>query len=791
MENLEMSSGKILDQTSELTTPDQRRVMSPQQMQLLSSSSERGLGDYWRILLKRKWTIITFAVVVVTAASIISWRMTPIYDGVASITWSRQMPNFFKDDQSQGSVENGDDPLSLETQIRILQSDSLALQVIHNLGLDKDPDFAGNYKVKTSGGLAISDSPRQQLEREDRLIKLLHRNMRVQQIGNTSLIEIRYSSPNPQLAAETSNAIANAYIEQNIKAKYDSTMQATNLLSKQLADLQIKMETSQAKAVEYEKEHNIIGADDKTNLTTEKLGTLSKELMDAQVDRIRLESIYQMAKTGDANVSVVSSQDGALSGLRQQQLDLQAQYAQLSTLFGPSYPSVVQLQNRLKQVNKSYQEETENQLHRLQNDYEAAVAREQMVQTALSEQTDEANKLNVDAIELKVLQQEADSNRTLYDSLLTQLKEASLEAGLNSSNIRIVDLARIPLHPARPNILQNLEVALLLGLIGGVATVFVLEALDMTVRTPDQIESVSGLPTIGVIPLRAPEERSAQRSEIGPTLKPAPVATSQFVSPVAYADPQSEMSEAYRALRTSLLLSSPARPPQTILFTSALPQDGKTTTSSNSAIVMAQQGKRILLVDCDLRRPAISKLFRLRPEIGLSNVLSGGAKAQDAVLATIQPNLFLMPSGPLPPHPSELLSSNLMQNLLRQWREEYDHIIIDSPPVLSATDGVLLSVQVDLAVLVVRANKTTTPALRRARDLLLHVNAPLGGVVVNAVDMSSPDYYYYSGYGYKYGRKYSGYYIDKNAPKLDNTSDGHAASQVDEAEEPATRSSGS
>ena len=200
----------------------------------------------------------------------------------------------------------------------------------------------------------------------------------------------------------------------------------------------------------------------------------------------------------------------------------------------------------------------------------------------------------------------------------------------------------------------------------------------------------------------------------------------------------------------------------------------------------------MLLVDCDLRRPAMSRILRLRPEKGLSNVLSGGAKPQDVIQATMQPNLFLMPSGPLPPHPSELLSSNLMASLLRQWREEYEHVIIDSPPVLSATDGVLLSVQVDLTVLVVRANKTTTPALRRARDLLLNVNANLGGVVVNAVDMSSPDYYYYySGYGYKYGRKYGGYYVDKNAPKLNNGDNGHGALEADEVEKPATGSSGS
>ena len=787
-----MTSGKLLADRSDLTPQDPLRAMSLQQMQSFSTSSELGLSDYWRILLKRKWTIVTFVVVVVTAALLISWRMTPIYDGVARINWTRQAQNFFKDDQSQGPAEAGNDPLSMETQVRIIGSDFLALDVIHNLRLDQRPDFAGSYAIKTSGGLTLADTARQQLEREDKLIRLFHENLRVQQVGNTSIIEIKYSNPNAQLAADIANAVANGYIEQNIKAKFNSTMQAADLLSKQLADLQIKVETSEARLVEYQKEHGIIITDDKTNLTIEKLNQLSKELADAQADRIQKDSIYELAKTSNADAVSSVLQDGVISSLRQQLDDLQAQYAQLTVQFGPSYPTVIQLQNRLKQVNESYHEQIALAVRRLQNDYAAAVAREQMLQSALNEQTVEANKLNEDTIELKVLQQEADSNRTLYNGLLTKLKEASLEAGLNSTNIRIVDPARVPLRPARPNIIRNLEFALLLGLVGGVAVIFVLEALDMTVRTPDQIENVSGLPTVGIIPFRVLQEESAQRSGIGHTLKPTPVATAPLPLPITFVDPQSVISEAYRALRTSLLLSNPGQPPRSVLFTSALPQDGKTTSSVNTAIVMAQQGKRVLLVDCDLRRPLLNKIFRLRPEMGLSNVLSGGARAQDIIQATMQPNLFLIPSGPLPPHPSELLSSNLMQNLLRQWIEEYDHVIIDSPPVLSATDGVLLSVQVDITVLVVRAGKTTTPALRRARDLLLSVKANLGGVVVNGVDMSSPDYYYYySGYGYKYGGKYGGYYTDKHAPKLNSTGNGHGASEAAETENPATTSSGS
>jgi succinoglycan biosynthesis transport protein ExoP len=305
--------------------------------------------------------------------------------------------------------------------------------------------------------------------------------------------------------------------------------------------------------------------------------------------------------------------------------------------------------------------------------------------------------------------------------------------------------------------------ALLVGLVGGIAAAFGLEALDMTVRTPDQAEAVSALPTIGVIPVQPGLDAIGRRSG-SRLLKGAPLGNARPCSLIAYLEPKSEIAEAYRALRTSVLLSSAGQQPHTILITSALPQDGKTMTSVNTAIVLAQQGKRVLLIDADLRRPNIHKVFGIRPEFGLTNVLTGGATVEEALQPTVQPNLFLMPSGPLPPHPSELLGSVRMQQLIRQWRTEYDHVIIDSPPALSVTDAVLISVQVDIVILVIRSGQTTTHALRRTRDLLMNVKANVMGIVLNAVDLTSPDYYYYYYSGNKYG-KY-GYYSDKNAPQL-------------------------
>ena len=743
------------------------------------SSRERTLGDYWRILRKRKWTIIVSLVVVVTAAALISLRMTPIYDGVARISISSQTPSIlnFKDNQQFGE-RNEDQEMTIATQISILQSNTLALLVIHNLGLDNRPEFAGKDRP-SSGGVPVSGSAPENLGREDQLINAFHANLNALSVPNTALIEIKYSSPDPRLAAEVANATANTFIEQNIKARFDSTMQAANWLSKQLADLQIKVETSQARLIEYQKGHGIVGTDDKHNLTFEKLNELGKQLTQGQADRIQKESSYQIAKGTNPDALASVLQDPALASLQQQQTQLQTQYAQLRTQLGSEYPKVLEVQNQLKEINKAYQQELQSGALRVQNEYYTAVKREQMLKAALDEQTAVANQLDENAIEYRILKQEADSNRQLYDGLLEKLKEASLAAGLNSSNIRIVDKARIPLFPARPNVPRNMLFAVLLGVVGGVAVAFALEAVDTTVRTPDQAQSLSGLPVMAVIPFKAEVGGAKTQGAGSRLLLTAKQSSTRAGALVSYLEPQSEISEAYRTLRTSILLSSAGHPPQVLVFTSALPQDGKTMTSVNTAFIMAKQGKRVLLIDADLRRPSIHKVFGLRPELGLSNVLSGGAKWKDAVQPTMEATLFLLPSGPLPPHPSELLGSGLMQDLIREWRKEYDHILIDSPPVLSVTDAVLLAVQADMVTLVVRSGQTTMGAVRNARDLLLHLKAPLRGIVLNAFDLQSPDYYYY----YYSGSKYGGYYTDKNAPKLKEGRNGNAQGTGDDEQQ--------
>src|ERR1700691_5490700 len=537
-------------------------------------------------------------------------------------------------------------------------------------------------------------------------------------------------------------------------------MQASDWLSKQLVDLQMKVETSQEKLVRYQREHEILGTDDKTNIITEKLDELNKQVTTAETDRMQKEAVYRQTQSNDPDevaasiVADTSSGGAAASGLidrlREQQVNLKIQIAELSTQFGPSYPKVVQLTNQAKEIDVQLQSEMNKAVDHLKGQYLAALQRENMLRQSFEKQKQEANKLNESAIEYSILKRDVDSNRALYEGLLEKLKEAGVTAGLRSNNFRIIDPARVPMAPSEPNIPRNLTFALALGVISGVGLAFLIENMDNTVRTPEQAQAISGLPSLGMIPLGS---KSANLGTTGKLL--ALTASKEVVETVTQIRPQSQMAESYRALRTSLLLSNLGAPPKVIIVTSALPQEGKTTTSMNTAVVLAQKGVRVLLVDADLRRPSVHKTLGMGLRSGLSNVLTGTATAEQTITTSpILPNLFIMPAGTPPPNPAELLASANMRDLLAELRELYDHIVIDTPPTLSVTDAVVLSPRADATILVIRSGQTTKQALRRSRDILMQVNAHVAGVLLNAVDRTSPDYYYYYEYQGKYGHYY-------------------------------------
>jgi exopolysaccharide transport family protein len=717
-------------------------------------SQESTLREYMRVLIKRKWMVTAVIVGIFMAVAVASLRQTPVYDAVGRIAINKADSNLitFKD---SGPVMDYYDPSDLDTEVRILQSDLMALQVIRQLNLDKRPEFGGHSDQKQPN--LVADPLQTDSNRTSALLGGFRGNLHVTLIPNTRIIEIHFTSTDPQLAASAVNTLAATYVEQNYKTKYESTMQASDWLSKQLVELQMNVETSQEKLVRYQKEHEILGTDEKQNIITEKLDELNKEMTMAESDRMQKEVVYRQTQSNDpvaVSAAIVSDPAGMLLGrLRDQQASLRIQIADLSTQFGPSYPKLTQLNNQLKEIDRQIQLETDKAVDHLKGQYLAALQRENMLRDSFEKQKQEANKLNESAIEYSILKRDVDSNRTLYDGLLEKLKEAGLTAGLRSNNFRIIDAARVPTSPSEPNIPRNLTFALVLGVISGVGLAFLLENMDNTIRTPEQAQAISGLPSLGMIPLGS---KSANRGATAKRL--ALTASKEVVETVTQVRPQSQMAESYRALRTSLLLSNLGAPPKVVMVTSARPQEGKTTTSINTAIVLAQKGVRVLLVDADLRRPSVHNILGMGPSSGLSNVLTGSATVQQTITASpILPNLFIMPAGTPPPNPAELLASVNMRDLIAELRELYDHIVIDTPPTLSVTDAVVLSPRADATILVIRSGQTTKQALRRARDILMQVNAHVAGVLLNAVDLTSPDYYYY----YEYQGKYSHYYQEE------------------------------
>ncbi|MGA2335633.1 MAG: polysaccharide biosynthesis tyrosine autokinase [Terriglobales bacterium] len=719
------------------------------------------LREYGRILKKRMWVIISTWLIIATLATVRTLRMTPVYDATGRIAVNREnSQNLGFKDSDQGAGYDYDDYfIALETQVGILQSDAIAFQVIKNLKLNNNPAFAGvAAKPRTEPPL---NSLQVDAPFESSLLDRFRSGLKLSVVPRTRIVEIHYSHPDPRLAAQIVNMLINTYIEQNFKTKFESTTQTSEWLSQQLADLALKVETSQEKLVRYQKDHNILGIDEKQNIVTSKLDELNKELTDALGDRIQKESAYKFASAGNPEIFAKAESSTVLSQLRTQESDLRMKYAEATTQFGSSYPKVMQLGNQLKQVEESIQAEDKRIASRVQNEYLSALQREKLLTTALEVQKQEANQLNESAIEYNLLKRDAESNRQLYEGLLQKLKEAGVSAGLRSSNIRVVDLARVPTSPSAPNIPRNIVLGLALGLFGGVGLALVLEHLDNTVRTPEEVQIISDLPSLGIIPL-SKKLLAKNRKNGHARLSLSPRSSeSDSLGLIAFARPRSELAESYRALRTSILLSSLGSPPKVILVTSALPQEGKTTTSINLAIVLAQRGGRVLLVDADLRRPGIHKALGLRNTSGLSTLMTGGNGSEDAIVSTEIPYLFVLTAGPPPPQPAELLGSTLMKDYLARWREEFAHIVIDTPPALSVTDAVSLSVEADSVLVVVRSGQTTKAALRRVRDLLSHVNARITGVLVNAFDLHSGSSYYYQYDAKHYGR----YYEEDDSPR--------------------------
>jgi capsular exopolysaccharide synthesis family protein len=712
------------------------------------SPREPHLYDYLLILRKHQWLILSFMLAVVTIVAIATFRMQPVYVATARIEMDRENANILPFQGSDSYDFMMDLENYIETQSKILTSETLALQTIRNSGLSARPEFSspdGPSEAIASGSLANQKRPPE-------LAGFLG-SLSVKRVPNSRLMDVSFESTDPQLAARIVNAHIATYIEQNFRSRYDATTRATTWLTDQLEELKIKVQKAEDARIAYERQNQIWTIDDKQNITTQRLSDVNKQLTDAQSERMKKESLYQFAKSGNLDAVPQVQSNSGLVDLLKKRTDASSQYNDALSQYGPNFPKVQRLQAQLKELDDSVEKEKQKILAVLESDYREVRQRETLLTQALDVQKAEANQMAEKLVEYNILKREAEANKTLYDGLMTKFKETAISQSLRSSNIRVVDPAMIPSTPARPAKTRNVTLAFLVGLVGGIGLALLREYLDNTVKTPDDVETLARLPSLAVVPQFAGLNGNAKKQGLLNGF--AANGHEKRIELVAQHLPKSQMSEAFRALRTSILLSQADHPPQVILVTSALPREGKTTAAANLAVTLAQLGDRTVLVDADLRKPGIGRLLNLGSGkyAGLSSYLAGVSSLD---LVTVPhpaiPNLAAIPTGPLPPNPADLLSSHKLAEAIAELRTKYKFIVIDSPPVMAATDAVILSVLTDGVLLVVRSGETPKEAFTRTRDLLSSVKCRILGVVLNAVDSSAPDYYYsYRYYPYSYG----------------------------------------
>jgi capsular exopolysaccharide synthesis family protein len=565
-------------------------------------------------------------------------------------------------------------------------------------------------------------------------------HLNITRVGHTNIITIAYSLGNAKLAATICNKLVETYKEHNFQDNYQATSEVSRWLEAQLGDLRTRLSSSQSKMLELQQDIGLVGMDDKTQSTiTVQLEELSQQLVRAEGDNLVAQAKLIALKSSPPNVVDILSGDSITSALRMHRILLTDLYSQATTKYGPNHPRVKDAKQQLDDLDAQIKSQETSILQRTQKEVESTKNSENLLQGAIDRVKAESFDSNSKVIQYALARREYESARTLYDGLESRLQEAGIMAGLHSTSIRVVDPADPPTWPATPKKGLNL----LLGFSGGFALgallILLTESLDTNVKTIADVEESLGLPLLGVIP-------QTTNAEIQPL---------DFIVSAkrSGAHGWSQIAEAYRALRTSILLSGPGGKPRVLLFTSSRPSEGKTSAVICEAIVLALSGARVLLVDADMRRPTVHSRFRLPNNIGLSTVLVGESAFKDTIHSIKEvPSLHILSAGPSAPLPAELLGSESLRKLLETARKDFDFILFDTPPILTVTDAAVLAPQCDGVVVILRYGETAKNAVTRAGYLLQRAGGKVLGVVLNAVDFKSPDYSEY------YGRSYSTYY---------------------------------
>jgi capsular exopolysaccharide synthesis family protein len=714
------------------------------------------LSHYLWILRRHAWKIAVFVSTCVVATFIISSRLQPIYEATAIIDVDRHAPSEVVGEDSNRAGPNDADQF-LATQVKLIQSDAVLRPVAEKYGL-----LQKENQVATEMPSRVQEANR---------APVALKRLKVTRPPNTYLLLIGYRSPDPQLAADVANAIANSYVEQTYNLRIRSSASLSSFMEGQLDELKGRMEKSSQALAEFERELNVINPEEKTNILSARLMQLSTERTNAQADRVTKEAAYNSMQSGSLEAVQVSAQSQSLALLGQRLNEAQEHFAEVKSTFGSNHPEYRKAASQVVELQKQFDDTRKNIADRIAVEYREALNREQMLQKAVAETKAESDSLNARSFQYQQLKRDADGDKTLYEELVRKIREAGINAGFQNNNVRIADVGRPALKPVFPNLKLNLMLAFLFSMVLATGAAVLADSLDTTLRDPELASQYLGTDVIGILPA---VRNIAQLSAIAPPestettlVASVPNGSRKQIAVNGNGDYRGQgkgyyrtisgFEEAVRTLRNTILLGDFEQRLRSMLITSAGPNEGKTTTAVHLAVSHAGQGKKTLLVDGDLRRPNVHRKFGLSSTTGFSNVLTGELAWRDVVLPVPgRPDLFLIPAGP-PSHRAADLVGPRIGVLLDEFVKEYDLVILDAPPLLGFAEPLQMATAADGVLVITRAGETRRKAVSGVLAALGRIRANVIGVVLNQVKHDTSDDYGYYGYHYR-----NSYYQSKN-----------------------------
>jgi capsular exopolysaccharide synthesis family protein len=730
------------------------------------------LRDYWYLLKRYRWLILGCVATVVCSVMLYVFTTTPFYTAQATLLIERKAPQVVKiQDALSESIDNAE---YYKTQYEILKSRALAERVIKEQGLESKAPFSNQERKPGffSGLLkAFTDWKRQssqagnkpdeaRLMVKPQVVDAYLGMLQVQPVRGTGLVQVAFETPDPGLSAQLANGHSAAYIRYGLDLRSKTNEEALAFLEKKLVELKERVESSEVALNTYRRDKGIISLSDKENIVVDRLGDLNKRLTEAEAERISLEAKVRTVRGGNYDVLPVTSNDPVVENLKKEIARLEGEQAQLAKEFKPGYPPLDKITAQLESGRSRLKVEMRNAVRTLESAYQAARTQEAELRAKMQEQKAATLDLKDSAVQYAILAREADTNKQLYDSVLQRMREMRVAADSQSTNIYIVDRAELPRRTSYPNKMRSLLLALLVGIASGVGIAFLMEHLNSTFRTTEELERYIHLPSLAMVPdFVCLNDNNGHRNGYGYGLKrlrppqndngklPAKKAPSEII---IEQDPFSVVAESYRNLRSALLLAKADEPPKTILLTSATRGEGKSTTLVNTAIVFAQMGARVLIMDGDLRRPRCHKILKVPNEVGLAECLAGQIEPEKVFRPTQVDNLFVITSGSRPPNPAELLGSKTMARTLDVLCAQFDYIFLDSSPVLPVSDALPMATMVDGVLMVVDGQNTPRQLVKDARLRLTSPQIKMLGVLLNRVDVQEGSYGSYYGHYYNY-----------------------------------------